>query len=109
MNVGGLRTSVVKQTQSATKDAAGQALVSWADVLSTFAEIRDLQGRELEASRQISHEVTTVLRMRYNPVSTGQRFVAVTSGTIYDVKYAIDRTGRGVELFVYCSRGANAG
>lgn len=65
MRVGPLRHRVILQEMTATQDATGAQVETWADDATLWAEVRDLSGREYFAAEQAQSEVTAQVLLRY--------------------------------------------
>lgn len=66
MNAGALRHRVSIQRRGDARDALGQPLDDWTEVVSVWADITDNRGREfLESREAVVNEVTTSVRIRY--------------------------------------------
>lgn len=66
MNSGALRHRISIQRRGDGRDAAGQPLDEWDQVVSVWADINDIRGREFMESREVViNDVTTAIRIRY--------------------------------------------
>ena len=65
MQAGRLRKRIVIQTNTATQDAAGQPIASWANTTTRWMAIEPLSGRELLQAQALAATATHRVRMRY--------------------------------------------
>ena len=82
-------------------DDYGQPLSAWQTVLSSWAAVEPLQGREYLAAMQNQSETTIRVRLRYRPgVKSAMR---VKHGTaLYGIQSVIDVKSKGRELVLMC-------
>lgn len=96
-----MRHRVSIQQRSTTKDAAGEQLDTWTEVMERPAAKVATPGTEVWASAQRSGVVPTIFKMRREPLVTivpGMRIV--TDGKTYDIRSVFDATGRGEEMTI---------
>lgn len=67
---GRLRERVTVQRATVTKNAIGESVQAWADLVERWASVEGLSGREVLQSGQQQTEVTHRVRMRYVPGMT---------------------------------------
>lgn len=86
MNAGELRKQITLQSKTLTSDGMGGATETWADQLTTWAQIDPPKAREFFATGQVQAEVVTRIRIRYRPnvlhtwrVKYGSRYFNITS------------------------------
>ena len=111
MNVGAgeLRQIVAVQSRAATKDAAGQRVVSpWSTVCAPWARIRPLGGRELEAAKARANEVTHEVLIRYRTGLKSDMRV-LNGASIYTIHALFDPDGQRIWLQLLCSEGLQQG
>lgn len=66
VRAGELRRRVtIQQNNGTTTDSEGIPIENWVDVVTVWARVRDLSGREYFAARQVQAEVTTEITIRY--------------------------------------------
>jgi SPP1 family predicted phage head-tail adaptor len=66
MNIGKLRHQVYLQSSTATANEFGENIPTWSTYATVWAEIKPLQGRELENAQQISEKCDYEVFIRYN-------------------------------------------
>lgn len=118
MRAGDLRRRVLIQQRVVTKDAFGQQLVDWIDVLSNVpAAITPLSGRELIAAQAVNAEVTHEISVRWHrllvdPVKVASmRVVYVTEDVTryFNVNAAMDVDERRRQISLNATEGMNKG
>ena len=65
MKIGTMRIRLEVQSSTATQDAMGQPVVTWATSSTKWASVDPLNSRELYFSKTVRPEVTHKIRMRY--------------------------------------------
>lgn len=65
MRAGKLRKYITIEQRGTGQDAAGSQVSTWTTVLSAYASIEPLSGRELIAAQAIHNETTHRVTMRY--------------------------------------------
>ena len=101
---GTMRRRITIQTPTATQDAAGQPLVSWADLTGGSnlpARVESVTGGETVRGRQVSAEATTLLTIRYLAGVTPRQRVSYEGRTLGIVR-ASDPDGGRRELRIEC-------
>lgn len=103
MRAGRLRRRVTIQSQSTSRDAAGQPVDTWTDVATVWAAVEDVQGREIiRGGGAVTAHVTTTVRMRHRTdIDTGMRIVD-GSRILLVAAPPIDLDGRRREIEVLC-------
>lgn len=83
-------------------DDYGQPLSEWQTVLSAWAAVEPLQGREYLAAMQAQSETTIRVRLRYRPgIKSAMR---VKHGAkLYGIQSVIDVKSTGRELVLMCT------
>lgn len=111
MRSGNLRHRVTLQqlvAGSPQQDAGGAPDEAWTDVVTVWADIQPLKGRELLAAQQVQSEVSGTVRIRYRSgVTPAMR--AKFGTRYYDILAAIDPGERHRELLLYTREGVNRG
>jgi SPP1 family predicted phage head-tail adaptor len=108
MRVGELNRRVTIQSRAAGHDADGQASETWADVLTCWAAIRPLGGRELLLAKSVQAESTHEVTMRYRTtVDASMRIVY--EGRIFNITNLNDVDTRHQTLVAMCVEGINKG
>lgn len=101
MRAGDLRNRIKIQQKSVTRDTFGGETVTWTDVVTVWAAIEPISGREYYAAQQVQAEASTRIRIRYYAgITTSMR---VLWGTRYfDILSVIDIQERGREIHLMC-------
>ena len=108
MKAGELDQLVIIQSPTETRDAGGAVVVTWDDLVTAWAAIEPLRGRELIAAQAEASEISGKIRMRYVDGVTSKCRV-VHGGKIYDILAAVNPKTRGEALELYVREGPNEG
>lgn len=113
MKAGNLNRRITIQSRTASVDAAGQPVLTWADVVSVWADIRGATGmgsiRQSEPRDGVAVEMSSYsIRIRYRTgIDAGMRVVC--GSEVFDVKQVrMDIAGREWTDLV-CELGGNDG
>ena len=106
LRAGKLRHQVVIQAQDTTQDSYGDAVRSWEDVATVWAEVRPLSGRELWAAQQTQATTTHQVVLRYlDGVTSSCR---VKYGTrLLGIDAVLNPDERNERLVLLCTEGAS--
>jgi len=105
MRAGRLADRVTLQSKSATRDAMGGEVITWADVATLWAEVSPLRGKEFFEAGQTQSQIDARITCRYRAgvVPT----MRITHGSdIYDIQAVINPGSRNQVLELMCARGA---
>lgn len=72
ISAGRMDQRITLQAPSASVDALGQRVETWADVATVWAEVQPLRGREFFAAGAMQSEAAVRVRMRYRTDVTGK-------------------------------------
>ena len=97
MKAGKLDQRVTLEQLVAIGDSWGGIVEAWAPLMSVWAAVEPLVGREYLAAQAAQSEVTARVTMRYRPGITAQDRV-IHEGTIYNIVSVIDVRSQGREL-----------
>lgn len=103
---GKLRHRVTFQRLVDGQDAYGQPVQTWTDVVTVWAAVEPIRGREYFAAAQVSSEVTTRIRVRYQPGMTPDMRVRF-GARVYGIISVIDPEERHQELQLMCKEVAS--
>lgn len=104
MNAGRLRRRVTLQSPSVTRDSFGDEVITWVDVLTTWASIRPLTGREVEIGKALRGDVTHDVKLRYNANAyPGPTWRVVYGSRLLEVKHVINVDERNREVALVCN------
>lgn len=108
--IGSLNKRVTIQSRVTTQDDFGSESTTWSDVVTCWAGIRPVSGRELLGAEQpqVMHDAR--IRIRY------QSGIAITAkmrvnfgGRLYDIVGVVDPEERHRYLDLLCKQGASKG
>lgn len=111
IRAGKLRHRVTIQSLEAgspSQTPTGEPDVSWTDVMTVYASVEPVTGREPFLAQQHLSEVDTKIRMRYHAGLTAAMRVSFNS-KYYNIKAILDFEERHAELLLLCSQGLNQG
>lgn len=98
LNPGNLRHAITIQRAAKTQNTFGEDVVAWSTLLTAHAQIRAMQGRELEAYQQQWAEARWKIRM-WKPAETIKREDQIIWETrTLDILDAEDPDGTGRTL-----------
>ena len=99
MNAGKLRDLVTVQENKGTQNSQGEVISSWSDVLTDYAEVRRMGGREYFSQARVEADVDTHVLMRYRAEIKAKHRIKFES-TYFDIQSVIpDQRKTQVELF----------
>lgn len=102
MQAGKLDQRVTIQATATGQDAYGEPLAGWTDVVTVWASVTDLSGREFIAAQATQATVTTKVWIRCRPgIVAAMRLVHKTD--IYNVLTVLRQGQDG--LLLMCERG----
>ena len=84
MRAGRLNRRITLQSATEVRDAYGQAVKTWADVATVWAEVMPLSGREREIASQTAAETNVKFRIRWRSDITADMRV-VYGGRNYEI------------------------
>ena len=101
MQAGRLDQRVTIERQSTTPGPLGQPVNVWAPLMTVWAAVDPLVGREYIAAGAMQSQVTTRVRMRYRPgIKATDR--VIHDGKTYGIVSVIDVRSQGRELVLMC-------
>lgn|SRR5574337_65813 len=92
MNAGKMDRRITLQRKSEAQDSFGEAIGTWTDIATVWAEVAPLTGKERWAAQQVKAEADTLFRIHYLPGLTPLDRV-LYNGKTYDV-YSVIEIGR---------------
>ena len=99
MNAGKLRDLVTVQENKGTANSQGEVIASWSDVLTDYAEVRRMGGREYFSQARVEADVDTHVLMRYRAEIKAKHRIKFED-TYFDIQSVIsDQKKTQVELF----------
>lgn len=111
MQAGRLRHRVTLQRRADTQSTSGEVVPGYEDILTVWASIEPLSGREMFAAQQVQSEVNTRIRIRWRPeIDSTVRVVNALTATrkgsdFYDVLSASEDAQSGRQHWtLFCVR-----
>jgi SPP1 family predicted phage head-tail adaptor len=98
LNPGNLRHAITIQRASKTQNTYGEDVVTWPALLTAHAQIRAMQGRELEAYQQQWAEARWKIRMWLPDVTIMREDQIIWGTRTLDILDAEDPDGTGRTL-----------
>jgi len=101
MKAGALDQRIVIERLVEGYDELGQPINDWLPIVTTWAEVSPLVGREYLAAAALVSEVTARVRMRFRPGITAADRI-VHEGTTYGITSVADVHSSRRELVLMC-------
>ena len=101
MRAGQLRHRVELHSNSPAGNDYGEQIESWSSYTTVWAAIEPLSGRELLNAQQISAEITTRVRIRYNSSVTSEHRVVIGGRTL-EIVSVINPAERDITQHLLC-------
>ena len=101
MRAGQLDQRIVIERLVEGYDELGQPINDWLPIVTTWASVEPLVGREYLAAAALVSEVTARIRMRYRPGITSQDRI-IHDGTVYGITSVADVHSSRRELVLMC-------
>ena len=101
MKAGALDQRIVIERLVEGYDELGQPINDWLPIVTTWAAVEPLVGREYIAAAAVQSEVTTRIRLRYRPGITSADRVS-HEGREYNIVSVIDHRSDHRELVLMC-------
>lgn len=110
---GELNRRITLQQRIATQDSFGEPTQGWQELMTVWAGIEALSGRELQLAQQMASEVTHRISVRYQPALMNTKAVAALralyKGRIFNVQAALNEEEANVRIHLLVSEGLNEG
>lgn len=98
---GAMDRLITIQSKSTSQDSYGEPIETWSDYTTVWAQRRDLRGNEFFAGQQLSAQVNTVFKIRYQSGITPYSHRISYDGLVYDILGVIELGRReALELMV---------
>ena len=108
LRAGDMNRRITLQARDTAVDSHGQQATTWADVITCWASIEPLDGRELVTAKAINAEVSHRVVVRYRAgVTAAMR--AVYQGRFFNILSVTDPDTAHVALHLLCSEGLTQG
>jgi SPP1 family predicted phage head-tail adaptor len=101
MKAGELRYRIIVQKRSITRDEEGDINETWSDVVTTWASIKPIQGREYFSALAVNAEKNIRFVIRYR-LGITQEMRILYNGQIFDIQSIVDIEERHRELEIVC-------
>lgn len=101
MNAGELRHKITIQKLENSQDSFGQPVENWPDVVTVWASVNPIVGKEFFAAETVNSEVTHRIRMRYKSGITPSMRVKFKD-RFFSIKSVINYQERNIELQLMC-------
>ena len=101
MKAGALDQRIVIERLVEGQDELGQPINQWLPIVTTWAAVEPLVGREYLAATALVAEVTARIRMRYRPGITAADRV-IHNGKVYGITSVADVHSSRRELQLQC-------
>lgn len=107
MRSGKLRHRVTIKEKSVSQNAFGEEVITWTDVVTLWARISPLRGREYIEARQVQADVTTKIVTRHYP-GIGPSMRVVHNGRTFEiVAPPINPDERDIQMELLCREEIN--
>lgn len=104
MNAGKLRDLITVQENIGTANSQGEVIASWSDVLTDYAEVKRMGGREYFSQARVEADVDTHVLMRYrSEVKVAHRIKF--EDTYFDIQSVIPDQKK-TQLEIFCKEAA---
>lgn len=111
MQAGRLRSKVTLQERIQQQNEVGEELITYADLMTLYASIEPISGREFFAAEQILADITTRIRCRYIPMAEPTmriRFIEINESpqliAIFDIEAVLHTNQRRRETILMCRK-----
>ena len=102
MKAGELRHRITIQQKTVTQDTAGVITETWADLVTVWAAIEPLTGREKFLAQQVYTDMTTRVRIRYRSgIDPAMRLKY--NSRIFEINVVVNPEERNRELELLCT------
>ncbi len=101
MKIGDMRHRITFQKEVKTVDGSKGFTVAWQDVISVWASVGPLSGREYFQSHQIKAEITHRVKIRYRTDITVKMRIKHRD-RVLEIESILDKKERREELEIFC-------
>ena len=103
MQAGKLWHEIAIEQRGDTRNSYGESIAAWSNYTSTYAELTNLSGSELEQAQQINSRITTRFVIRWdNGVRATMRIVYKSRN--YNIVYVDNVDERDKKTVLLCER-----
>ena len=107
MRIGRLKHRVTVQSKTTQDGPYGEPQVTWNDVVTTWAAVEPLRGREFFEAQADQSETEVRIVMRHREIATDDRIVH--QGKVYDIQSIINPDEVDHMLEIMCTQGVTEG
>lgn len=105
IRAGDLRQRAKIQGASTTRDSVGGTTQAWSDLVTVWADISPLTGKEIQQAAKLQAEVDTEIRIRHRAgIDSTMRVLQIDTGEIYDIRSVRDVRARLRVLVLGCRK-----
>ncbi len=101
------------QTRASTQDTFGGQQWIWTDLITIWADIQPLSGRELESAQHMASEISHQITVRYQPIFADTRVVAgyraLYKGRIFNIHASMNEDEKNAVITLLASEGLDDG
>ena len=108
VRAGDLKRRITIQQRSASVDTFGQQLVTWSNLLTSWAEIQPTSGREMVSAEAQQFEISHQITIRYRSTITPAMRV-LYEGRVFEIMSVLDQDTQHRRLTLMCSEGPTQG
>lgn len=101
MKIGDMRQRITFQQEVKTADGSKGFTVAWQDVISVWASVQPLSGREFFQAHQIKAEITHRVKIRYRTDITVKMRIK-HKDRYFAIESILDKKERREELEIFC-------
>jgi SPP1 family predicted phage head-tail adaptor len=105
IRAGELDKRITIQSYTTTQNSYGEETKSWSDLVTVWAAVEPLQGREYWAAQKVNAELTVQFRIRYRAGITPKMRVYYDSRYFYIIS-GVNPKQRNEELILLCKEDA---
>lgn len=98
---GAYRHRITIQQATETRDTFGEAVPTWGTYAERYAEILPQSGREFIGARQLTPELSHLIRLR-TVAGVTPKMRAVLGSRVFDILAVLDDENRGIQMTLAC-------
>ena len=107
MRLGPLNKRITLQAPKSGRDDFGQPLTGWDDVVTVWASVEPISGRELLTAQQTLGEITHRIRTRFTAATTANRILF--GSRVFDIQSVINPREASASLEILAKEGLTDG
>jgi SPP1 family predicted phage head-tail adaptor len=113
VRAGQLARRLLIQSRSSSQDTFGGQQLVWTDLITVWADIQPLSGRELESAQRMASEISHQITVRYQPIFADTRVVAgyraLYKGRIFNIHASMNEDEKNAVITLLASEGLDDG